>query len=377
MRYFSHLGEGSSKALFSKRPGDYDKNADPARLRKAIGALLYTPATFPTLAQDLISRRIPALRALSICLEDAIPDRLRAACELNLKEQLQALQAAIDGKRITADELPIIFVRIDSLSTLERLASDFVKYSALITGVILPKVTLENIMPYLRVAEAIHLASEDPFYVLPTLESVELMQSPRRVVYLQTLKERMDAHPGRVLGLRIGATDLCGLYGIRRQVTSPIYHIPLLAHCIADITQVFCLHDAYTVSGPVWEYFSPEQPLIHGLRASLETEGLLRELTLDLQQGLVGKTCIHPTQILPVQAAHVVPHAVYEDAVALLGGDDRAVFAATLGNQMNETRPHAIWAKKTLEMADIYGVYQPNTNASSLMRVQEAREWVG
>ena len=37
-------------------------------------------------------------------------------------------------------------------------------------------------------------------------------------------------------------------------------------------------------------------------------------------------------------------------------------------NKMNELKPHALWANKMLRQAELYGVYQENTDAKGLLR---------
>ena len=43
-------------------------------------------------------------------------------------------------------------------------------------------------------------------------------------------------------------------------------------------------------------------------------DGLLREIELDRANGLLGKTCIHPSHVLPVHALSVVSHEEFSDA---------------------------------------------------------------
>lgn len=35
---------------------------------------------------------------------------------------------------------------------------------------------------------------------------------------------------------------------------------------------------------------------------------------------------------------------------------------------MNELKPHTLWARKLLQRAHVYGVYQENTNAAGFLR---------
>ncbi len=92
------------------------------------------------------------------------------------------------------------------------------------------------------------------------------------------------------------------------------------------------------MSGPVWEYFwNDTRKLKPKLRATpFEEEygdkgarkrkdilnkyldGLIYEVLLDRMNGLVGKTVIHPSHIIPVQSLYVVSHEDYMDALSIL-----------------------------------------------------------
>src|SRR3546814_1373284 len=61
----------------------------------------------------------------------------------------------------------------------------------------------------------------------------------------------------QVLAIRLGATDLLAVYGLRRGRDMTVYEIPLLAHALADVVNVLGrLDDGHVVTGPVWEYFA-------------------------------------------------------------------------------------------------------------------------
>ena len=49
-----------------------------------------------------------------------------------------------------------------------------------------------------------------------------------------------------------------------------------------------------------------------------DLDGLLREIELDRANGLLGKTCIHPSHVLPVHALSVVSHEEFSDAQDIL-----------------------------------------------------------
>lgn len=366
MNYFDYLSDGDLDKLFLCPPSPFCKQTPPDLLRRAVGGLLYIPGSHPEISQIITEGRVRGLASLAICLEDAVGDTAREAAEANVRRQLSLLLDALESGALPTDKLPLLFVRVKDVEMLRRMSDCFAAASRVLTGVVIPKIPAENLEQALTLTDSIAARAADPFYAMPILESEELMRCDNRLSLLRDLLAVADAHPGRVLNIRVGATDLCGLYGIRRNVDTPIHSIPLIADCISDVVRVFGLEDRYTVSGSVWEYFG-------GARRSgecRELEGLWREVRLDLQNGILGKTCIHPSQLLPVQAAYAVPFETYQDAASVTGGDRDAlgVLPSAGRNKMNELKPHALWARKTLLQARIYGVYRENTGPRELLR---------
>lgn len=360
MKYFSYLTGHDLDRLFFRPPEAFTKRTDPGLLRRAVGGLLYIPGSNPDIARILLDGKVPGLVSMAICLEDAVGDGERGASEDNVRRQLSALMAALVAGSLSPKRLPLLFVRVKDGEMLRRMSDCFAAASRVLTGVILPKISLATLDRALSLTDEISARAAEPFYAMPILESEELMLNGDRVSLLRELLAIMDSHPGRVLNVRVGATDLCGLYGVRRSVDTPIYSIPLVAGCISDVVRVFGLGDRYTVSGPVWEYYGGER----------ELDGLWREVRLDLQNGILGKTCVHPSQLLPIQASYTVPFETYQDAAAVAGGDGDAlgVLAGAGRNKMNELKPHALWARKILLQAGIYGVCRENTGPGDLLR---------
>jgi hypothetical protein len=155
------------------------------------------------------------------------------------------------------------------------------------------------------------------------------------------------------------------------------YDVQIVASVIADVVNVLGRADGtgFTVTGPVWEYFRVQErmfkpqlrrsPFLEGeveeLRETLiehDLDGLLREISLDRANGLLGKTCIHPSHVMPVHALSVVSHEEYSDAQDILrperlGG---GVLRSAYTNKMNEVKPHRAWAERTLQRAEVFGV---------------------
>lgn len=147
-------------------------------------------------------------------------------------------------------------------------------------------------------------------YGMPILESREVLYKESRMEALLGIKEVLHHYRARVLNVRIGATDFCGIYGIRRRMDSTIYDISVIRDCIADIVNVLGREeDGFIISGPVWEYFNNQRVLKPALRVTPFSEkgaldarkallddcldGLMKEVLMDKQNGIVGKTIIH------------------------------------------------------------------------------------
>lgn len=121
--------------------------------------------------------------------------------------------------------------------------------------------------------------------------------------------------------------------------------------------------NTYLLSGPVWEHFvSKEKVNVLSNQTEQimdsssfmnklpkEMRGFIAEILLDISNGIIGKTIIHPTQITPVQALNTVTYEEYNDAMDILNHSNgaRGVMKSASQNKMNEMKPHYYWAKKS------------------------------
>ncbi len=166
---------------------------------------------------------------------------------------------------------------------------------------------------------------------------------------LVQIKAALDRDREHILNVRVGGNDFCNLFAVRRHENQSIYDIGVIRDILSDIINVF--GSDYVVSGPVWEYFGtdPAEPWAEGLR---------KEMALDILNGFVGKTAIHPSQ-LPIIAECLQPEASdYEDAKRILcwAADGKAVQKSADCSRMNEQKCHIRWAQKTAALAEVYGV---------------------
>ena len=253
---------------------------------------------------------------------------------------------------------------------------------SLITGFVLPKFTQENGWTYFEEIAQYNkhrAASASVLYGLPILESASVIYRESRVETLLEIKKILETYRQYVLNVRIGATDFSSLFGLRRSPDSTIYDISPIRDCMADIINIFGRVDTgHVISGPVWEYFSNRERVLkpqlrltpfeealgkpgRDLRTKYITnalDGLIREVILDKENGIVGKTIIHPTHIKPVHALYAVTHEEYVDAMSIVANNDgfRGVMKSEYANKMNEIKPHLNWANRILFRSKIYGV---------------------
>nr|WP_203550929.1 HpcH/HpaI aldolase/citrate lyase family protein [Actinospica acidiphila] len=359
------------KRLFYREPCEFTADSPARVLSAALGATLYSPATRPRLADDVLKQGAHGVVSMVLCLEDSISDAEVVAGEENLVRQLTDLAG-----RPGAD-LPLLFVRVREPEQIGDLVRRLGPAVAVLSGFVLPKFTAERGLPFLEALTAAESASGRRLFAMPVLESPELLYRESRVETLEGIFRAVDKYRDRVLALRLGVTDFCSSYGLRRGPDMTAYDIQVVASVISDVVNMLGRADGtgFTVTGPVWEYFRVQERMFKPqLRQSpfLEVEatalrqkliehamdGLLREISLDRANGLLGKTCIHPSHVLPVHALSVVSHEEFSDAQDILRPerDGGGVLRSAYTNKMNEVKPHRAWAERTLLRAEAFGV---------------------
>lgn len=213
---------------------------------------------------------------------------------------------------------------------------------------VFPKFAPSNAVDYINEFNEIQKQGYH-LYMMPILESKEIIYKQNRIENLLKIDDLLKPISEKVLNIRIGAADFSGIYGVRRDTDNTIWDLKLISDCIIDILNVFVRN--YVVSGPVWEAFGKDE-------SGEWAEGLKRELGEDKLNGIIGKTCIHPSQLKVVQESLAVSKKDYEDAVGVLGMPEDIVGVEKSNNRMNEVKTHSNWARKTVCLANIYGVKQ-------------------
>lgn len=374
MRHFGHIAPEVRQRLFHREPCAFTADSSPRLLAAALGATLYSPATRPRLADDILKQAGRGVISMVLCLEDSIDDAEVVGAEENLVDQFADLAERQDTG---GAEPPLLFIRVRAPEQIADLAERLGPSIRLLSGFVLPKFTEERGVAFLESLAVAEAASGRRLFAMPVLESPELLHLESRAETLAGIARTVDKYRERVLALRLGVTDFCSAYGLRRPPHMTAYDVHIVASVIADVVNHLGRVDGtgFTVTGPVWEYFRVQErmfkpqlrrsPFLEGraeeLRQALiehDIDGLLREIELDRANGLTGKTCIHPSHVLPVHALSVVSHEEFSDAEDILrperGGG--GVMRSAYTNKMNEVKPHRAWAERTLQRAEVFGV---------------------
>ncbi|MFC5953500.1 HpcH/HpaI aldolase/citrate lyase family protein [Streptomyces pratens] len=371
MHHFGQIAPAARKRLFHREPGRFTAQSPARLLSMALGATLYSPATRPRLADDIVKQAGNGVVSMVLCLEDSIGDDDVAAGEANLVARFADLAG-----RPGAD-LPLLFIRVRTPEQIPDLVRRLGPTAGLLSGFVLPKFTEERGTPFLEALTVAEASGGHRLFAMPVLESPELLYRETRVATLEGILRAVDKYRDRVLALRLGVTDFCSPYGLRRGPDMTAYDLQIVASVIADVVNMLARVDGtgFTVTGPVWEYFRAQERMFKPqlrqspflevkaveLRQSLiehAMDGLLREISLDRANGLQGKTCIHPSHVLPVHALSVVSHEEYSDAQDILRPerDGGGVMRSAYTNKMNEVKPHRAWAERTVLRAEVFGV---------------------
>ncbi len=381
MRHFGYLDQADDDLLFHVPPQVFHHDDPKATLEMALGASLYMPGTRPTICRDIVRNRDAGSTSMVLCLEDAIRDSDVPAAEANIVAQLQEF-AELDT------DPPLLFIRVRSPEQVVQLSKELGDAAQNLAGFVLPKFTAITGGAFIdALLEASELAGRH-LYAMPVLESPDVLHLEVRRGSLLAIRDLLEQHREHVLAIRVGATDLCGLYGLRRERELTIWDIAVVRDALADIVNVFARGGSYVVTGAVWEYFSggerifkpmvretlfarsdlPGAKRVRSQLVASDLDGLLRETVLDKATGMLGKTVIHPTHVRLVHAVSVVTHEEYVDASSIVeqsgvGGVTRSEYL----NKMMEGKPHLLWASQTLRRAAAFGVLAPDRTFVDLL----------
>ena len=379
-RHFTFLGPARRRELFHLEPVPFGPASPRESLSHALGATLYTPATHRELAAKLLGATRLGLTSTVLCLEDAIGDHEVESAEWNLVAQLAAVAEA-------EVPLPLLFIRVRSPEQLRSIGVRLGAALAIVSGFVLPKFEAAQGPDWLGAVDDISPFSPHPLYVMPVLESPRVLYVETRHRELRDLAGFFDDHADRLLAIRLGATDLSGILGLRRSPDETIWDIAPIRDALSDIVNVMLRPGRrQVVTAPVWEYFTQEERLFkpqlrqsvfeergpegRDLRVQLldqHLDGLIHEVRRDRANGLVGKTVVHPTHVAVVNAMHAVTFEQFLDAESILSRDGDGARASVFRNKMNESKPHRIWAEEVRYRAEAFGVLREGVSMVELL----------
>lgn len=401
VKHFNYLSEEEQETIFYKKPQLIEVSPNPTSTELAemdkmlvansLGATMYMPGNREDIATLIINRRYSAT-AYILCLEDSIGDTILEVAEANLINQLTVIKNHFDTQ--TKEEKasnPALFIRIRRPEHLRSFSEKLGSLLSVVNGFAFPKADTKSIKGYFNALIEASEKFDTWLWGMPILESKTLMVRRTRENELNQLYDYLTQPEIEkyVLTIRLGATDMCGLFGVRRSIDSTIYDVSVMRDFMTDVLNYFAMERRFVVTGCVWEFFSKrprmlkpllrQTPFLDKLGAdgqmirkeliSDANDGLIREVMFDKQNGINGKTCIHPTHIVPVNSQLVVSKEEYHDAKRILDSANGqvGVFKSEKGNKMNEVKPHLLWANHVIRRSEIYGVFNEQKDFVDLL----------
>jgi citrate lyase beta subunit len=381
MRHNSH----NSDFKFYKDPLSFTKFTDKSFLQFCLGGTLYMPGT-KSIFFKIKSKSLPSLTSMVMCFEDSIMEDEVPNAEVNVLSQLLLLHDELKFGSLSYDEIPLIFLRVRSIDQFKRFTSKLTtEHINVLTGFVFPKFSSENSLEYLNILGSLNVKFGVTLYAMPILEGKLIAYRETRIRELNLLSNHISDFSDIILNIRVGGTDFSSVFGVRRGMSYSIYDILTVRDCLSDILNYFSRDICnYTISAPVWEYFltsSFNQKKFDNLDdiyfSSLKRskiinpaiDGLLREIVIDKANGFVGKTIIHPSHLIYVNALQAITSEEYNDAMQILSTPG-GVIKSNNFNKMNEINPHTSWAKKIIQIGNAYGVVDDYYSYFKILNLQ-------
>lgn len=345
-----------------KEPEEFNKDTGKEILQYALGGLLYMPANNQKIASKIISKDYAFIKSMVLDLEDSLGDDMVGFAHNNIKSTIEQLDEAVKEGKMVYEDIPLIFIRVRDKGEMSKTANMLKENIKYITGFNIPKFDRDccddYILEFTKVKDAVNklFNYKHKIYMMPIIENKLAMYRQLRMENLLYINNALRPLHDYVLNIRVGGADFCSIFGIRRNIDEVIEDIGVVRSVFADIINVF--GKSYVVSGPVWEYFERPSEESNGAWK----KGLINELKADKQNGFVGKTSIHPSQLPVIQESLIVNRRDYEDALSILGMNTNTTGVQKSSNdgfgnyRMNEVKTHTNWARKTINLANIYGV---------------------
>jgi len=288
----------------------------------ALGGTLFVPATHKDLDAILSGKKYAELRSVVVDFEDGITAESRPVALQRLDRTLDALE-----------ESPLMrFIRPENPQMLEEILAK--KGIGRIDGFIFPKFGLESAEAYLSLLDSSTKAGTRHLF-MPSVEGDELFHSTK----LRQLRDILLPFREHIICIRFGAEDMLRQLGLRRTPGRSLYDMLAPAESIAALLNTFKPY-GFEVSAPVFPNFS-------------DTEGFEEEIKRELENGLISKTIIHPSQIKPMNALYQVSKQELREAKALLSQKEGVM---NLNGRMGEAKTQSPWAERILIRAELFDV---------------------
>ena len=285
-----------------------------------LGGTLFVPASHKNLEAILSGTKYPDLRSVVIDFEDGLASADRPEAFNNLSTILENLK----------ETNLLRFIRPpDHLILQELLKQNNIEK---IDGFILPKFTLESAERYLTIIKDQKLKIKN-LNIMPSIEGKELFN----IQQLQELREVLTPYKKQIICIRFGAQDMLRQLGLRQE--GSIYEMLAPKEIISNLIITFKPF-GFDISAPVYPHFS-------------DVEGFKKEVDFELQNGLISKTIIHPSQILPIKALYTVTPKEYAEANTLINQESNVI---NLHGSMGETPTQRPWAFMINRRKDLYGL---------------------
>jgi citrate lyase beta subunit len=278
-------------------------------LYRELGASLYVPATHKSL-EKILTFGCHGARSIILCTEDAVAPETVAL----------AVNRLIKAFKSTAGKTPFLcFVRPRNPFVLRQLlgSPEVVRQ---LDGIVIPKFDHTTMPAWLEV-----LDYNPSLAIMPTLETPSLFLEHTAIATLKAVETLRNP----VIALRIGANDLLGAIGLKREPGQTIYDTPLRS-TIERLITLF-RPAGFELSAPVCDLIG-------------EPETLSREVIQDIAWGFYAKSCIHPAQLALVEECFTQAMVRQQQQAYALLHNNNVVFKDN--DQMLEAACHTNWAKR-------------------------------
>ncbi len=277
-----------------------------------LGGTLFVPASHKNLEAVLSGEKYLELRSVVIDFEDGLATADREQAINRFHSILENLQ-----------EVKLLrFIRPQNPQMLKEFLQQI--NIGKIDGFILPKFGLENAREYLSTVQN--------FQFMPSIEGKELFD----IQQLQKLRDILLPHQEQTICIRFGAQDMLRQLGLKQ--AGSIYDMLAPAQVIANLITPF-QPPGLNISAPVYPNFS-------------DKEGFEKEVTYELQNGLISKTIIHPSQIQLINELYMVTSKEFAEANTLLTQKSGVL---NLNGSMGETSTQRPWAAVINTRKYLYG----------------------